>query len=69
MLVTLIIALKTKNMSYCIVQCMKICVNNYLTMLVYIIIMLCICLMLINLYFYLIIRICVIILPKSAMRF
>ena len=35
----------------------------------FIIIILCICLMLINLYFYLIIRICFFILPKSAMRF
>ena len=49
--VTKIIVLKTNNMSYCIVQYMKIYVNIYLTMLVCIIIMLSICLILINLYF------------------
>jgi hypothetical protein len=61
--------LKTKNMSYWIVQYMKNCVIIYLTMLVCIIISLCLCLMQINLYFYLLMRICVIILTKSAMRF
>ena len=56
-------------MSYWIVQYMKNCVIIYLTMLVCIIISLCLCLMQINLYFYLLMRICVIILTKSAMRF